>query len=59
MFKGLIIVTLGIGSPVIILNLGWRYLYFITSAIAIAAWLALFAFLPETRWTRSKEELSE
>jgi MFS family permease len=58
-FKGLIIVSLGIGSPVIVANLGWRYLYFITSGIAIVAWLALFVFLPETRWTRSKEELSQ
>jgi len=56
--QGLIIVSLGIASPVIIANIGWRYLYFITSSIAIVAWLALAAFLPETRWKRSKEELN-
>ncbi|KAF2427133.1 MFS general substrate transporter [Tothia fuscella] len=56
--QGLIIVSLGIGSPVIVANIGWRSLYYITSSIAIIAWLGLLIFLPETRWKRSQEELS-
>ncbi|TLD31962.1 gb [Venturia nashicola] len=55
--QGFIIVSLGVASPVIVAGAGWRYLYFITSGLAVLAWLALVAFLPETRWQRSKEEL--
>jgi MFS family permease len=56
--QGLIIVSLGIASPVIVSTIGWRYLYFITSALAIVAWLGILFFLPESRWQRSQEELS-
>lgn len=56
--QGLIIVSIGISSPVIVVTLGWRYIYYITSALAIVAWFALFAFLPESRWKRSPEELN-
>ncbi|KAE9983493.1 hypothetical protein BLS_004266 [Venturia inaequalis] len=57
--QGLIIVSLGIVSPLIVAGVGWRYLYFLTSGLAVLAWLALVAFLPETRWQRSKEELGK
>jgi MFS family permease len=56
--QGLIIVSLGIASPVIVVNLSWRYLYYITATLAVVAWFCLVAFLPETRWQRTKEELS-
>lgn len=56
--QGLIIVGLGIASPVIVADLSWRYLYFITSALAVLAWFFVLAFLPETRWQRSQEELA-
>ena len=56
--QGLIIVSLGIASPVIVATIGWRWVYFISSAMAIATWAAMLAFLPETRWTRSAAELS-
>lgn len=49
--------SLGIASPVIVADVGWRYLYFLTSGLAVLAWLALVAFMPETRWERSREEL--
>jgi hypothetical protein len=52
-------VSLGIASPVVVADIGWRYLYFITSGLAVLAWLALVVFLPETRWERSDEELSK
>jgi MFS family permease len=54
----LIIVGIGIGSPVIVVSLGWRYVYYITSALAIAAWLGILVLIPETRWIRTAEELS-
>jgi MFS family permease len=58
--QGLIIVSIGIASPVIVVTngLGWRFVYFLTSSFAVLAWLVLCAFLPETRWTRSPEELA-
>jgi predicted MFS family arabinose efflux permease len=54
----LIIVGIGIGSPVIVVTLGWRYVYYITSALAIAAWFGILILIPETRWIRTAEELS-
>ena len=55
--QGLIIIGLGIASPYVAANYTWRWLYYITSGFGFIAWLLLVAFLPETRWTRSKEEL--
>ncbi|KAF2096178.1 major facilitator superfamily transporter [Rhizodiscina lignyota] len=56
--QGLIMIGLGSATPVIAANLGWRYLYYISASIAVVAWFALIAFVPETRWMRSKEELN-
>ncbi|KAL8354867.1 hypothetical protein RB601_000577 [Gaeumannomyces tritici] len=56
--QGLIIVGLGISSPIIVARLSWRYLYWITSSAAVAAWLLMVALVPETRWVRSAEELA-
>ncbi|KIV98990.1 uncharacterized protein PV09_09270 [Verruconis gallopava] len=58
--QGLIIVSIGIASPVMVVTpgLGWRTVYFMTAGIAVGAWLSLCFFLPETRWTRSPEELA-
>jgi MFS family permease len=58
--QGLIIVSIGIASPIIVVTngLGWRFVYFLTSGIAVLAWFFLCAFLPETRWMRSQEELA-
>lgn len=58
--QGLIIVSIGIASPIIVVTngLGWRFVYFLTSGIAVLAWLILCACLPETRWKRSQQELA-
>lgn len=56
--QGVIIIGLGIAAPWISANFDWRYLYYATSGAGIVAWLLLIAFLPETRWTRSKEMLA-
>lgn len=56
--QGVIIVALGICAPIVVADYSWRVLYWITSALAIFAWLLLVVFLPESRWIRSKEELA-
>jgi predicted MFS family arabinose efflux permease len=53
----LIVVGLGISAPVIVVTLGWRWIYFITSALAFVAWFGLIFLVPETRWKRSQAEL--
>ena len=40
-------------------RLSWRWIYYLTSGAGIAAWLSLIAFVPETRWIRSNEELGK
>lgn len=49
---------MGIAAPYISANYDWRYLYYATSGFGIIAWIMLIFLLPETRWTRSKEQLS-
>lgn len=56
--QGPMIVLFGILGPWIATNYTWRYVYFITSAIGIVAWLALLVLVPETRVLRSKAELA-
>lgn len=56
--QGVVIIALGIAAPYIAANHTWRWLYYITSGFGILAWLLLIAGLPETRWPRSKPELS-
>jgi MFS family permease len=56
--QGLIIVCIGIASPVIVGTVGWRFLYYLTSGLAILAWLGLIVAMPESRWTRTQEELA-
>jgi MFS family permease len=56
--QGFIIVGIGIASPLIIVRLSWRYIYWITSGVAMFAWILLFVFVPESRWIRSPDELA-
>ncbi|KAK2067333.1 hypothetical protein P8C59_001084 [Phyllachora maydis] len=56
--QGFIIVGLGIASPLIVVDLSWRYLYWITSGIAVAAWFGCILAVPETRWIRTPDELA-
>ncbi|PKS12348.1 hypothetical protein jhhlp_001648 [Lomentospora prolificans] len=56
--QGVVIIALGIAAPYVAANYTWRWLYFITSGLGILAWILLIVGLPETRWKRSKEELS-
>lgn len=52
-------IGLGISSPIIVVTLGWRYIYFITSGLAFVAWFGLIFGVPETRWKRSQAELGK
>ena len=56
--QGIIITGLGTVTLRIASNYDWRWIYYITSGAGIIAWILLLIFLPETRWKRSKEELS-
>ncbi|KAK3307697.1 major facilitator superfamily domain-containing protein [Chaetomium strumarium] len=56
--QGLIIVGLGIASPLLVVRLSWRYIYYITTAAAALAFLLTVLLVPETRWTRSPDELA-
>ncbi|KAJ0122933.1 hypothetical protein J7T55_011394 [Diaporthe amygdali] len=56
--QGLFVLALGISAPYIVLRLDWRYLYYITAGVGILVWLGLIAFVPETRWVRSDDELA-
>ncbi|KAL8420348.1 hypothetical protein RB594_003220 [Gaeumannomyces avenae] len=49
--------ALGIASPYIAANHSWRWIYWVTTGFGAVTWALLLLLLPETRWTRSKEEL--
>lgn len=57
--QGIIIIALGIASPYIIIYLSWRWVYFITASSASLFLIGVFFFLPETRWERSRAEMSK
>lgn len=57
--QGLIIVGLGIAAPYVIIELSWRWLYFITAIAAGVFLVGVFFSLPETRYRRSSAELSK
>lgn len=42
-----------------IINLSWRWVYFMTAAAASFFLVGVFIFLPETRWQRTKAEMSK
>lgn len=56
--QGIFTVAFGVAAPVIATRYYWRLLYVITSGATFLAWLAVIAAVPETRWTRCREELS-
>jgi hypothetical protein len=51
--------ALGITAPIIVVTIGWRFIYFLTSGVAVFAWLMLVFFAPESRWMRSPAELGK
>lgn len=55
--QGLFIVAIGLTSPIIVVRLSWRYIYYITAITGIAVWIAMIFLVPETRWVRTQDEL--
>ncbi|KAF3762668.1 MFS general substrate transporter [Cryphonectria parasitica EP155] len=56
--QGLFIVSIGLTSPLIIVKLSWRWIYYITAGTGILVWIGMIFLVPETRWIRSREELA-
>ncbi|KAK1963149.1 major facilitator superfamily transporter [Colletotrichum sublineola] len=56
--QGIIIIVLGIAAPQIVIDLSWRYMYFITASGAAFFLVGVFFFLPETRWERTRAEMN-
>ncbi|PSR86956.1 major facilitator superfamily domain-containing protein [Coniella lustricola] len=56
--QGLFIVSIGLTSPLIIVKLSWRWIYYITAGAGILVWIGMIFLVPETRWVRSQEELA-
>ncbi|KAK2057205.1 major facilitator superfamily transporter [Colletotrichum caudatum] len=55
--QGVIIIVLGVATPQIIIDLSWRYMYFITASGAAFFLIGVFLFMPETRWERTRAEM--
>ncbi|ETS77840.1 hypothetical protein PFICI_09902 [Pestalotiopsis fici W106-1] len=56
--QGVLIIGLGMMSPLIAFYLDWRRLYLIFSGLTACAWIAVFLCVPETRRERSNDELA-
>lgn len=50
--------ALGVSAPYLSAHYSWRWVYWITSGLGLVAWVLVILFVPETRWPRSKAELS-
>ncbi|TEA20704.1 putative MFS-type transporter [Colletotrichum sidae] len=56
--QGLIIIVLGIAAPYMIIDLSWRWMYFITAIGAAFFLVGVFFFMPETKWNRTRAEMN-
>lgn len=56
--QGVLVVVLGIATPWIVIRLKWHWVYWITAAAAGVFWVGVYFFLPETRYHRSANEMS-
>lgn len=57
--QGIIIIVLGIASPYIIVDQSWRWVYFYTAAFAAVFLVGVYFFLPETKFHRTRAEISK
>ncbi|OHE91372.1 major facilitator superfamily transporter [Colletotrichum orchidophilum] len=57
--QGLIIIVLGIAAPYMISDLSWRWMYYITAFGAASFLVGVYLFTPETRWPRTRAEMSK
>ncbi|OLN81217.1 putative MFS-type transporter C1271.10c-like protein 10 [Colletotrichum chlorophyti] len=56
--QGAIIIILGIATPYIIIDLSWRWIYYITATTAGFFLVGIYFFMPETRWERTRAEMN-
>nr|POE46998.1 putative mfs-type transporter [Quercus suber] len=56
--QGVIIIAIGFSAPYLIVNVSWRWLYFVTAIAASFFLLCVIFFLPETRWNRTRAEMN-
>lgn len=57
--QGIIIIVLGIAAPYMIIDMSWRWMYFLTAIGAAFFLVGVFLFMPETRWDRTRSEMSK
>lgn len=55
--QGIFIVAIGLTSPLIVVRLSWRWIYYLTAGTGLIVWIAMIFLVPETKWNRSPEEL--
>ena len=56
--QGIIIIAIGFSAPYMIINLSWRWVYHLTAILAAFFLVGVFFFLPETRYPRTRAEMS-
>lgn len=57
--QGVIIIAIGFSAPYVIIRLSWHWVYYITAIAAAFFLTGVFFFLPETRWNRTRAEMSK
>lgn len=57
--QGLVIIGLGFAAPYLITYLNWRWCYYITASGAAFFLIGVFFLLPETRYNRTRAEMSK
>lgn len=57
--QGIFIVAIGLTSPIIVVKLSWRWIYYITAVTGVLVWITMLFLVPETRWVRSRAELGK
>lgn len=57
--QGVIIIAIGFSAPYMIINLSWRWIYHATAIAASFFLVGVFFFMPETRWYRTRSEISK
>ncbi|QIX02321.1 hypothetical protein AMS68_007838 [Peltaster fructicola] len=56
--QGVIIIAIGFSAPYMVVNLSWRWIYYVTAIGGGFFLTGTFFFLPETRWNRTRSEMN-
>lgn len=57
--QGIIIISIGFASPYMVIYWSWRWVYYITAIVAAVFLVGVVLFMPETRWHRTRSEMSK